>query len=130
MPPAALPPGPYKPYNSRKVGQQIQNNYEFLKYLFDDDNKDYRDELFGMNDDDLRTELAGYGLVIPKEVRIVLIDLEFARMQPTDIKPDKDTFYQLVLPPVPRRHPDSPEYKHDQQWEDAWYHAIVDSYGM
>ena len=88
-----------------------------------------------MSDADLTTELAEYGLVIPPGVRIVLVDLETARLHyngPTlDTTPvTGDTFYQLVMPPVPRRHPGNAEYKHDQQWEDAWYHAIVDSYGM
>jgi hypothetical protein len=125
----ALPPGPYKPYSSNSVGEHVQNNYEFFNDIFDD--KNYRDDLFAMDQDGLRKELEKeYGLKIPPEVKIVLIDLESARMQPDDIDPTRDTFYQLVMPPTPRRHPGSPEYKHDQAWEDAWYHAIVDSYGM
>ena len=35
MPPApGLPAGPYKPYDPHKVGEQVQNNYDFLRELF------------------------------------------------------------------------------------------------
>jgi hypothetical protein len=130
-----LPAGPYKPYDPTKVGDQVQNNYEFMKEIFGPGQAQYRQQLLAMSDNDLRTELAEYGLVIPQGVRIVLVDLETAKMHhnggPIDLTPGTgDTFYQLVMPPVPRRHPNSSEYRHDQQWEDAWYHAIVDSYGM
>jgi hypothetical protein len=128
-----LPKGPYKPYDPQQVGAQVQNNYAFLHKLFAANNSQYRQKLFAMTDAQLTTELAEYGLVIPPGVRIVLVDLEIAQMHcngPQPIDPTQETFYQLVMPPVPRLHPGSAQYKHDQQWEDAWYHAIVDSYGM
>src|SRR5262249_46661937 len=129
----ALPPGPYKPYDPLKVGDAVEGNYWFLDKFFGPGGGAFRKSILAMNENQLRDELAKYGLEIPKGVRLVVVDLETAVVRPADgnpINPAQDTFYQLVMPPTPRRHPNNAQYKHDQQWEDAWYHAMVDSYGM
>ena len=48
------------------------------------------------------------------------------------INPSNDYFYLLILPPVPNNanYAGQPGYKDMQAWESAWYHAIVDGYGM
>jgi hypothetical protein len=48
------------------------------------------------------------------------------------IDPNNNYFYLLVLPPVPTRYDPvaQPGYEEMQAWESAWYHAIVDGYGM
>jgi hypothetical protein len=127
----AIPPGPYKPFDPLKVGEAVQGNYWFLDKLFAPGGNAYRQSILAMNDNQLRQELSEYGLDIPQGVRLVVVDLETATLQPVGGALNaQDPFYQLVMPPAPRRHAGNAQYRHDQQWEDAWYHAIVDSYGM
>jgi hypothetical protein len=127
---------PFKPpYAYSSLGDQVQLNYNFLERLFDPGTQEaFRKSFFDSKDEPhLRNMLRGYDIDIPAPTRIVLVDLENAKWfvhDPKAFDPVSQDFYQLVMPPVPRKHPGSDEYKESQQYEDAWYHAVVDSYGM
>lgn len=130
-------PGPHKPYDEDEVGEVVQTNYEFLETLFDArKGAKLRRQLWGQaNEARLRAFLRTKGIVVPAGVRIMLVDIENARtkVQPPAIDPKKDSFYVLVLPPMPRRKTKDPtkkDYKEMQAWKSAWYHASNDGYGM
>ena len=123
--------GPTKPYDEHKVGKQLQTNYAFLERLFGPRQKAFRDRFFNCkNETALRRALGRAGVKVTPGVRIMILDVEYARTKSFGvINPRRDNFYILVMPPVPRRKK-SEDYKDSQAWEGAWYHAIVDSYGM
>jgi len=93
-----------------------------------------------MSEDEVRAVLVTYGIVIPRQtdqgdpLRIMLVDVQNAQtwQEPPPINPVTDYFYLLVMPPVPSNpnYPGQPGYQDMQAWESAWYHAIVDGYGM
>jgi len=135
-------PGPWKPYNQNHVGRTTQALYGFLTDLFDGTKGPaLRKQLLGaMSEDEVRAVLVTYGIVIPRQtdqgdpLRIMLVDVQNAQtwQEPPPINPVTDYFYLLVMPPVPSNpnYPGQPGYQDMQAWESAWYHAIVDGYGM
>ena len=128
--------GPTKPYDETKIGDQVQKNYAFLEELFGPGHQAFRQTLWNADDATLRNTLrTRLGIDVPLTTRIMIVDIENARVKPAsgDIDPNKDDFYVMVLAPVPRRattDPTKKDYKEMQAWEGAWHHAIVDSYGM
>jgi hypothetical protein len=125
--------GPTKPYDEERIGDHLQANYVFLEKLFDGrDGRELRRELWELDEGALRERInAELKLKIPRDVRIMLVDIENARAKPEpgDINPRTESFYVVVLPPVPRRERGH-TYKEMAAWEGAWHHAIVDGYGM
>ncbi len=123
--------GPTKPYDENKVGKQVQTNYAFLEKLFGARQKAFRDRFFRCRTESaLRRALHSQGVPVKPGVRIMILDVEYARTKVFGpINPRRDNFYVLVMPPVPRKKK-SNDYKDAQAWDGAWYHAIVDSYGM
>jgi hypothetical protein len=123
---------PSKKYDEEKVGEVLQANYEFLEKLFGTDHKTLRDELFAFEDEEeLRARLADEGIPTEKGVRIMLVDIEFARCKVCGdpINKSQEDWYVLVLPPKPRRST-SAVHKEAMAWKSAWYHASNDGYGM
>jgi hypothetical protein len=127
---------PWKPY-LYPVGSTVDNLYGFLQSLFDPANQQaFRDSFFNLKTEaELRDLLLTNKIYIPVDdstpqknpIRIMVVDVEYARCISYDkkIDPKTDFFYLLVMPPVP--------HKYDtkmQTWESAWYHAIVDGFGM
>lgn len=135
-------PGPWKPYNANLIGVTTQHLYGFLQELFGNQGQALRDQLMHANDENqLRIMLGNWGILIPANVnglplRIMMVDIQNARTwqdrNQNPIKPNTDYFYLLTLPPVPSNpnYAGQPGYKDMQAWESAWYHAIVDGYGM
>jgi hypothetical protein len=138
-------PGPWKSYDLGQVGTTSQYLYNFVQLLFGPGNAAVRSTLLGaLNEAQLRTLLQSYGISIPSNIggtgspplRIMLVDIESAQtwQDPTQpkINPTTDFFYVLVMPPVPTRFDPAvqPGYEEMQAWESAWYHAVVDGYGM
>jgi hypothetical protein len=135
--------GPWKPpYNP---GVETKHLFDFLQQLFGAGQVAFRASLFAApNEAQLRTMLGDWGIFIPTHtggpgtpaVRIMLVDVQNANtwQDPSlpKINPATDDFYVLVMPPVPTRYPAAaqPGYEEMQAWESAWYHAIVDGYGM
>jgi len=130
--------GPTKHYDENKIGQHVQINYKFIEKLFNKrGQKAFRDKLFSCADEAaLRRALKRLRIDVPNSVRIILVDIQYARMKsyPPHINPTKDSFYMLVMPPVPTNKktadPKRTDYTEMQAWESAWLHAIVDGYGM
>jgi hypothetical protein len=126
----------WKYWDEKKVGEQVQNNYTILSRLFDEPGqKAFRDALFAYpTEAALRAALNTDGVIVDAGVRIMLVDIEYARTKTFGpINPATEDYYVLVLPPIPRRPTSDPtkaDYKRDQAWEGAWHHAIVDGYGM
>jgi hypothetical protein len=138
-------PGPWKPYDYAQVGVTTQHLYEFLQKLFGPGNAAFRANLLAAPDErQLRIMLGDWGIFIPTHIgatgspplRIMLVDIQSTHtwQDPTQapINPDTDYFYLLVMPPVPTRYDPAvqPGYEEMQAWESAWYHAMVDGYGM
>jgi len=124
-------PGPTKPYAEYNVGATIQTNYAFLEELWGERGPALREELFARpSEASLRSLLGAWSITIADDVRIMLVDIESARVKTHgNINPATESFYVLVLPPVPRR--ESEEiYKEMQAWTGAYYHAGSDGYGM
>jgi hypothetical protein len=111
-----------------------------VKKLFDPLHQQaFRNGFFHLNSEDqLRNLLADNKIIIPKTddgtpqgrpIRIIVVDVQYARMKwyPDNvlIDPVNELFYLLVMPPVPQTY--DPVM---QGWESAWYHAIVDGFGM
>jgi hypothetical protein len=121
---------PTKPYNSDKVGEAAQHNYKFFEDCFDPGNGPFRDWFFNSSttEDAVRAKLKDYKLEVPGSVKLVVVDLENARMRNWGLNPKTQDFYEFIMPPVPRRSEDD-DYE-GQQWEEAWHHAIADGYGM
>jgi hypothetical protein len=125
---------PWKSYLN-PVGQTVDNLHWFLDQLFGASQQAFRDQFFHLSDEDqLRNLLATNRIFIPatdpqsgNPIRIMLVDVENARCHHygAHINPATDLFYLLVMPPVPRHYDPTM-----QNWESAWYHAIVDGFGM
>jgi hypothetical protein len=123
---------PTKPYSEYKVGEVAQANYKFFEDCFDPGNKPFRDWFFdgATTEPQVRARLKAYGLDIPEGIKLVVVDLQYARMKNWSLKkPEEEPFYEFILPPVPTRSTNA-DYVESQQWEEAWFHAIVDGYGM
>jgi hypothetical protein len=105
------------------------------------------DKLFGSTGNALRASLVNASdentlrakmnaelphLKIPANVRVGVLDLQTAHYKDWGISTQNETYYIMVLPPNPQRQPQSTQstYIDDQEWENAWYHATVDGYGM
>lgn len=122
--------GPTKPYDEHQVGKQLQTNYAFLEKLFGPKQKAFRDRFFRCKSEAaLRRALRREGVRVAAGVKTMIVDVENARVKSFGINPRRDNFYILVMAPVPRRKK-SEDYRDSQAWEGAWYHAIVDGYGM
>jgi len=131
----AMPP--VKPYNWDKTGEAAQNNYKFFEDCFDPNpttNKAFRDWFFNpsTSEDDVRKKLKNtYHLDIPATIKLAVVDLQWARCKNWSItNPQTQDFYSLIMPPRPTRWPNNQYYVESQQWEESWFHAIVDGYGM
>jgi hypothetical protein len=122
---------PTKPYSADKVGEAAQHNYKFFEDCFDPGNGPFRDWFFAAStgEEDVRAKLKDYKLVVPGSVKLVVVDLENARMRNWSLNPKTQDFYEFIMPPVPRRSEDD-DYVEGQLWEEAWFHAMVDGYGM
>jgi hypothetical protein len=144
VPGPARPHGPVKQYEDANVGNVVQINFAFLEHLWEEKplwgepgkRLTLRDHLFGLqNTEELRTALALERIYVDEGVRIMVVDIENARTNSygPDIKPEREQFYVLVLPPALRRETKDPtkeDYLHMQAWSGAWYHATSDGYGM
>jgi hypothetical protein len=127
---------PVKPYNWANVGDAAQHNYKFFEDCFDPNpatNKAFRDWFFDSSttEPNVRTKLKNtYHLDIPAPIKLVVVDLQWARCKNWSLTdPATQDFYEFIMPPRPTRWPDK-YYVESQQWEEAWFHAIVDGYGM
>jgi hypothetical protein len=124
---------PKKDYDETKVGATLQGIYALSEILFDPKSqKTFRDQFFDLaaTEDTARELLGPYGIVVAPGVKIMVVDIENARTRTFGtIDAVKDDFYVFVMPPVPRRST-TKDYKDSQAWEGAWYHSIVDGYGM
>jgi hypothetical protein len=153
-------PIPWKPdYNAYggSIGATVDTLKEFIGKLFDPGKyPGFRDQFFDdpsqpgypagstLNEPIIRRMLKQQGINIPEthtvggqkhDIRIVIVDVQNARLASYETDPklfgrkeiDKnDWFYLLVMPPVPS----IPAEVDLQTYESAWYHAIVDGYGM
>ncbi len=132
--------GPTKPYDPADVKNQLGHNYDFTAKLFGQGQQAFRNTFFNCTTEAaLRALLLAEKITVAADVRIMLVDVENARSKtfgPIDASNEK--FYVLVMAPVPRgdgrpaANPPAvdPGYIDMQAWENAWYHAIVDGYGM
>jgi hypothetical protein len=136
-------PGPWKPPYYSNAGNTTQYLYAFVQELFGAGGAALRNQLMNAQDEDeVRAVLNSKGIVIPRltggasspPVRIKIVDVQTAGVWEAHppINPNNDFFYVLVLPPVPSNsnYAGQPGYTDMQAWESAWYHAIVDGYGM
>jgi hypothetical protein len=132
----APPPGPYKPWSYADVGAYTQHNYAFVDTLFQDGpgepNPGIRRSYRHYTGNQLRLQIqSDLGLTIPSDVKVGVFDIELAHFHnPEAINFSADAYYIMVLPPFPRQNPGNNVYIRDQAWQDAWYHAVVDGYGM
>jgi hypothetical protein len=125
----------YQYWNEDDVGTYVQNNYKFMDKLFGVHGDHLRQSLVNAPDENtlrtrMNTELPQ--LKIPQNVRVGVADLQTAKYKDWGINTQTETYYIMVLPPNPQRQPQSTAqtYIDDQEWENAWYHATVDGYGM
>jgi hypothetical protein len=126
----------YQYWDEDNVGTYVQNNYEFMDQLFGVKGDHLRKILWDAANDsegalrDLMNAKLPH-LKIPNTVRVGLADLQAPRYKDFGINAG-DTYYIMVLPPNPQRQPQSTQqtYIDDQEWENAFYHATVDGYGM
>jgi hypothetical protein len=140
-------PGPWKPYDEDTVGALTQALYRFLEYhLFVQGNPVRGNLMQAYDENQLRVMLGNYGIFIPPRidpndansapVRIMLVDIQTATIWQDHTQPainyQTDTFYVLVMPPIPSNshYAGQPGYQDMQAWQSAWYHAIVDGFGM
>ena len=114
-----------------ELGTLTQYNFRFLEQLWKD-GSELRKELFNYTDEDrLRQWLkTKHNIMVADDVRIVILDLENARIKKFVENPQNEKFYALVLPPRPQGYPGNKQYRNMQAWNTAHYHAINDSYGM
>jgi hypothetical protein len=126
---------PWKPWSPNHVGQYVQHNYAFMDQLFDPANgAAFRQAFWNYpNEDALRNAINSHlHLNIPNTVRVGFFDVERPAFHsfPPPINAATDNYYVMILPSMPRRKPGDNTYIEDQAWEDAWYHAVVDGFGM
>ena len=122
---------PWKP--KYDVGAVVDNLKYFVDQLFDPQNQSaFRNQFFQHKHESVvRQLLADNKVIIPPDdgngnpVRIVIVDIQNARMWKADDFNANQLFYLLVMPPVPTYYDTEM-----QAWESAWYHAIVDGFGM
>ena len=125
----------YQYWNEDDVGTYVQNNYKFMDELFGRHGDNLRNSLVNAADEDaLRDKMNAKlpHLKIPQNVKVGVVDLQNGKCQLWGMNTQTDTYYIMVLPPNPQRKPQSNQttYIDDQEWENAWYHATVDGYGM
>jgi len=123
--------GPADVYQPGQVGKAVQANYDFLNQLFGANEKKFRDALFNCADENAaRKMLADNGLTVPPPIRIMLVDIQYARTKTWGkIDTDSEEWYVLVMAPKPQRKVNA-DYVDMQAWAAAWYHASNDGYGM
>jgi hypothetical protein len=114
-----------------ELGTLTQSNFKFLKKLWATGST-LRDDLFNeRNEERLRATLGDLGVKVDEDVKIVIVDIEKARIQSSFVNdPQRQNFYALVLPPAPRLNAGNAAYQTMQAWGAAYYHAVNDSYGM
>jgi hypothetical protein len=124
--------GPWSSWGSNdSVGQQAQLFYNFLEAVYE--NPQVRIDLFAKPSeaavkDYLQTT---WGIIIPDEVRMMLVDIENAITKSYINDPRKDPFYVMVIPPDLRKKPSTDaSYKEAQALSGAWFHATNDGWGM
>jgi hypothetical protein len=119
-------------------GKYLHENYDIVTKLFADadGNKKFRDSFFNCkSEEELHQKLRDNKIYVNPGVKIMIVDIQYARTKDFGIDPVKDDFYVYILPPVPQRttgdekNP-SEGYKDTVAWEEAWHHAICDGYGM
>jgi len=128
---------PKKEYDEAKVGETLQKIYTFSEQIFGlkshIDQKEVRNQFFepAATEDTVRALIHKFlGIKVAQSTKIMVVDIENARTRTFGtIDAAKDDFYVFVMPPVPRRSK-TDDYKESQAWEGAWYHSIVDGYGM
>jgi hypothetical protein len=125
----------YQYWNENNVGTYVQENYAFMDRLFSRHGDTLRDSLVNAPDENTlraRMNAAVPHLAIPSNVRVGVLDLQSAKYKDWTIDTKAETYYIMVLPPNPQRTPQSSQttYIDDQEWTNAWYHAVVDGYGM
>jgi hypothetical protein len=134
---STIPPGPWSWQGDDKyVGQSAQNIYNFLQKLWSDVSsisKPLRDALSNIESE---TDIRNFAkdnlyITIPKEVRLILVDIQESKTKPYNpqINPATDPFYVLVIPPKPSRI-NTKDYKDAQALSEAWFHATTDGWGM
>ena len=129
--------GPWKPNTSATVGTYAQTNSFFLKQLWGDYGSALRKALLQEgepktkeNETKLRKLLFDYGLEVPDDIRLMVVDIETGITRSYIDKPAEEEFYILVLPAKPLQNTTEPSYEVMQRWAAAHYHAINDTYGM
>ena len=140
----AIVPGPYKPWDETVVGDYVQRNYNFLDQMFSEGKGaptgSTRDRYLNYTGPQLRQHVNNdLHIPIPAQVKIGVFDCETVKFNdPDHIAFNNDAYYILVLPPMPRGYspnppppnPPSQDHTDDQAWHSAWYHSVVDGYGM
>ena len=137
---------PWKQYPGT-TGAEVDHLKYFVDRLFGIPGNDpmaFRKQFFDIPDSSpdglhgenvLRQMLADNQIIIPPDdgakppnpIHIVLVDVQTAHLKCyyKKFNAANDLFYLLVMPPIPT------QYNADMQaWESAWYHAIVDGFGM
>ena len=129
----AYTPGPWSNWGSiATTGAQAQLFYTLLEAIYSD--PQVRVALFNQQTEAALKNylLTTWGIVIPDEVRMMLVDIENATCKSyVSIEPAKDSFYVMVIPPDLRRKPSTDaSYKEAQALSGAWFHATNDGWGM
>lgn len=146
-----------KPWDPATVGDKTIEYHSFARLLFGLDpfpippviagNTNVRDDLkavsqqVGATDTDLRNAIKHYKVNIPptstrnNPLRIIVFDVERGDLYwaGNDPRQGIQDYYVFVMPADPKGRPhghNQPEYRDEQAWESAWYHAVVDGYGM
>jgi hypothetical protein len=131
---------PWKSY-ANSPGATADDLYYFLQNCFQPNPKgnNFRNQFFdpALTEDSARVLLMNNRIFVPQDdggkppnpIRLMFVDVQNAQVwqdpKKKKIDPVNDLFYLLVMPPTPQKY--DPEM---QAWESAWYHAIVDGYGM
>jgi len=125
-------PGPWSNWGSNDtIGQQAQLFYNLLEAIYS--NPLVRGDLFAQPSEAALKDylLTTWGIAIPAEVRMMLVDIENARTKTYISDPGKEAFYVMVIPPALRRKPSTDDsYKEAQALSGAWFHATNDGWGM
>jgi hypothetical protein len=123
---------PWKPWDENEVGTYVQDNYEFVDRLFGPQGAAIRKKFWACTTEtQLRKAIKDEAKInVPASVRVGVFDVEAAALKVIKkIDPKTEDFYIMVMPPKPRRK-NTADYKDGQAWEEAWFHAIVDGYGI
>jgi len=149
--------GPFKRFDPTQVGARAQAYREFAqKAFFGDtagaqqiDGQTFRKNLRDFAKRNTQQQLLDllnntHNLKIPATngaddqhgdpLKLMIVDIDLgAPYTASDVSPlpdENDAFYIFVIPPTPQRVPNNKAYQEMQAFESAWYHAIVDGYGL